>query len=234
MIWPAHRAHSFGIGGAELTVYHPIHTIITPPTGDGLAVSVAEARAHMGYGDEVDAALDAEVEAFIRAAQSAVESYCVDLTLLATVWRADLPLLGEETLLRKRPYAGSPSIEYVKAADGEITTVASTVYHVIAAEQFRARVYLGADQAWPTDPATRRDAFRITYTAGWTVETLPYDLRSAILMMAAKLNASRGDCEDGGGATASVYALKNSNASALPPAAAALLDPYKLREVWAA
>lgn len=220
---------SFGFGGfARTPVYHPVHSVVTPNTG--LAISVDEAKTHLGYPSGSDS--DAEIEAFIRAAMASVEAYC-HLTLLETVYRADLPALGLTTLLRRRPYVSVSKIEYVRASDGEIVTIGTSVYHTVEDFQHMGLVCLGSDQAWPDDDAVRKDAFRITYTAGWTPETLPYDIRNALMQIVAKMDASRGDCDSGSG-NVSVYAMKNSNASPFPPVAAAMLDPYRLQELWVA
>jgi uncharacterized phiE125 gp8 family phage protein len=219
-----------GIGFYALPVYHPVHTVTAGDTAD--PVTVAEVREHLGYGDETDAALDAELTAFIKAAQRAVESYLGDFKLMTSTIRADIPALDLQTTLRMRPFQSFTSVEYVAQDDGEITTVASTDYHVIAGHQYRGDLYLGESKDWP-EVAKRADAFRLTYDVGWTAETLPADIKNAILQIVAKLNASRGDCEDSGGG-GSVYAMKNSNATAFPPAAVALLEPYRLVEIWTA
>ena len=220
--------HSFGIGGySSATLHHPVHSVVTPNAG--LAVSLAEVKAHLGY-DVSDTSNDTEFTGFIRAAMGAVESYC-QITLLSTTFRADLPELGQETLLHKRPYTGLTKIEYVRASDGEIITIAASTYHVIASHQLRARLYLGSGKEWPSDDAVRQDAFRITYSAGWTTDTLPADIKAALLQIVAKFNAGRGDCEDGGGQQ-SVYAMKNANTTPFPNTAVGLLSPYKLADVW--
>lgn len=223
---------AFGVGYNRVTVHHPVHTVVTAPASpNDLAVSLVEVKAHLGYPAE-DTSRDAELTGFIRAAMAAVESYC-QLTLLETVWRADVPELCAETLLRKRPFKAFTKIEYVRASDREIVTIDALTYHVLPYIQRRARVFLGDGLDWPDDDAIRADAFRLTYTAGWTIATLPWDIKNALLQIVAKFDASRGDC-DGGGGDVSVYAMKNSNASPFPPAASALLDPYRLQEVWTA
>lgn len=217
-----------GIGYSVKPVHHPVHTVVSGDSTDPL--TVAEVRAHLGYGTETDAALDAELTAFIKAAQRAVEAYLCDFKIMSTVIRADVADLEDETVLRMRPYAAFTSLEYVNADDGEITTFAATNYHVIQSHQYRARLYLGQGKTWP-DIADRADAYRLTYSVGWTAETVPADLKAALLMIVAKLNSDRGDCEETG-AGASVYAMQNANATAFPPAAVALLAPYKLAEIW--
>lgn len=222
--------YSFGIGGYDYqTVYHPVHTVVTPNAG--LAVSLDEVKTHLGY-DVSDTSNDVELTAFIKAAMNAVEQYC-QITLLSTVFRADLPVLGLETALHKRPYTALTKIEYIRASDGEIVTIDPVTYHVIASHQLRARLYLGSGKEWPDDDAVRQDAFRITYSAGWTTDTLPADIKAALLQIVAKFDAGRGDCEDGaGGASTSVYAMKNANTTPFPNTAVGLLSPYKLADVW--
>jgi len=208
-----------------------VNTVVTPPVAPGLAVTVAEAREHLGYGTEVDAARDAELTGFIKAAQSAIEQYC-NLTILTTVIRADRPEFLDRIVLPKRPFQSFGSVQYVRATDGEIITIDQSVYHVTRHHQLTAVVSLGADQSWPEDIAVRSNAARLTYTIGWAANAVPFDIRLAILMTVAKFDGNRGDCEEGG-AGASVYAMKNANGSALPAAAAAMLSGYRLQRVAA-
>ncbi|MEQ8823838.1 MAG: hypothetical protein RIC14_05645 [Filomicrobium sp.] len=215
-----------GVGFSERKVHHPV--ISTTQTLDALPVSVSEVREHLGYGTETDVALDAELTAFIKAAQRAVEHYCQDLRLLTSSVVSNLPELGDQVTLRIRPYASFTSIGYVDEDGNELTVDANT-YHVLISNQLRADVFLGQDLEWPS-VSYRQDAYRINYVAGWTVETLPEDIKQALLMIVAKFHADRGDCEDSG-AQASVYAMKNAGHSPFPSAAAALLQPYKLMEL---
>lgn len=218
-----------GIGYGAEPIYWPVHSVVSDDTASPLTVS--EVRAHLGYGTEVDAGLDAELGGFILSAQRAIEAYLGDCKLMTTVIRSDIAGLGDVTELRMRPYQSMTSIEYVDPDTGDITTVTATDYHVVRGTQFRGIVHLGDGKEWP-ETATRADAFRLTYSVGWTAETLPADIKMALLQIVAKLNASRGDCEESSGG-GSVYAMKNANATAFPPAAVALLAPYKLMEMWA-
>lgn len=203
----------------------PIHTVVTPPVSPNhLAVSVADVREHLGYGDEVDAVRDAELTAFILAAQSNIEKRC-DITILLTVFRADFEAFADVMPLERRPYVGLTSVQYVAPLDGEITTADSTLYHVAADYQQQAKIYLGQNLEWP-ETAVRKNAVRVTYSAGWTPDTVPEDLKLAIKMLVAKFDANRGDCDSGSGGGETVFAMKSSR-----DPIDALLDKYKLARV---
>ena len=212
---------------APMPVMEPVLTEVTP--NSGLVVTVEEAKAHLSYPTE-DTSIDAEISAFIRAAQRAIEHYC-SIDLLPTVWREDRPYLDASVVLRKRPYASFASIEYVAASDGEITTLAATEYHVLATSLMRAAVYVGKGSVWPS-AADRGDAYRMTYTTGWAdADSVPQDIKIAVLMTAAKLDSARGDCGDG---DENKFAAQVRQASQIVPAGArALLDPYRLVELYA-
>lgn len=208
--------------------HHPVIEVVTAPASpNDLAISVSEVKDHLSYPSE-DTAIEGELTAFIRAAMAMVESYC-QITLLSTVFRSDTPYLESNHMLRMRPFTSFDKIERVQPSDAEIVTVDADLYHVLNATQLRGQVFLGKGLVWP-DTAERQDGFRITYTAGWTPSTVPADMKNALLQIVAKLDASRGDC-DGGGAQ-SVYAMKNATATGLPPAATAILDKYKLQELF--
>ncbi|MDX2308077.1 MAG: hypothetical protein NW216_07560 [Hyphomicrobium sp.] len=201
---------------------YPVHTF----AGEGawLPVSVAELKTHIGLPPE-DTSRDVELTAFIVAAMRAVEAFASIRVRRVTVTAA-MNLTHERFALCIRPFASMTRIDIVADGTGEITTVPTATYHVQPTGQHAARVVLGADAEWP-DIAVRDDAVRAVYEAGWAdVASVPADVKLAILMTAAKLDANRGDCgcDDGGGGT--VYAMKNSRPSALPETAAMLLQPY--------
>jgi uncharacterized phiE125 gp8 family phage protein len=203
----------------------PVHSVVTAPASPNhLAVSVADMREHLGYGNEVDAARDAELTAFILAAQANIEQRC-DITIMLTVFRADFEEFADVMPLAKRPYVGLTSIQYVDPNDGEITTASSTLYHVAADYQQQAKIYLGQSLEWPA-AATRKNAVRVTYSAGWTPDTVQEDLKLAIKMLVAKYDANRGDCDSGGGGGETVFSMKSKR-----DPVDALLDKYKLARV---
>lgn len=204
----------------------PVTHVTVPPASD-LVVTLGEVKEHLAYGSEADVARDAELVAFIRAAQRQVEYLC-DITLLQTTFRADFVEFASIMPLEKRPYASLTSIEYVAPTTGTITTVDAATYHVVADHKQTAKVYLGKGLEWP-EIAERVDAVRITYAAGWTFESVPDDIRLAIKMLVAKYDANRGDCDDSGGGGQTVYAMKNSR-----DPIAAILAPYTTRRVYIA
>lgn len=206
----------------------PVHTVVTP--NSNLVVTVAETKDHLSYPVE-DSAIDTELTGLILAAQRQIE-LVTGINLLPTVWRAEYPKLSAAVQLRKRPFQSIQSIEYVDSDSGEITTVDTSLYHVANDPQMMATAYLGKGKLWPS-AADRADAYRITYTSGWTSDAVvPRDIKTAVLMTVAKLDSSRGDVDD---ASDSRFATQiNAGAKVIPNGALALMGPYKLVEVYAA
>lgn len=203
----------------------PTHVEVTPNAG--LVVTVDEAKAQVRYATGLSE-FDVEFNTFILAAQRAVEQYCA-FNLLTTVWQDQYPFLDPIVPLYRRPFQSLQSIEYVAPDDGEITTLASNQYHTINAPMSMANVHLGQGLAWP-ETADRADAFRINYTVGWAdAASVPSDIKQAILMTVAKIDADRGACEEGTKFAASV----GETGWAIPKVAQALLAPYRYIQVYA-
>jgi uncharacterized phiE125 gp8 family phage protein len=202
----------------------PVYT--RTATTDALAVSLADVREFVGL-PTADTSRDTELTLFIKAATRAVEIHC-QMSLLDATWRADMPFFRDRLEIAKRPFKTVSLIEYVHKTTGVITTVDGELFHDTATAQSGGMVFLGADKRWPTDVAERHDAVRITFTAGYgtTAADIPEDIRHALMMTVAKMDANRGDCEGSGGA--SVYAMKNTAPSIIPASAQPLLAPYKL------
>ena len=208
----------------ERGVIEPIHDV-TPNTD--LVVTVPVAKNHLSYPVE-DTAFDLELTGFLWAAQRTIEKW-LDMHLLTTVVREDRPELTHRHTLSKRPYQSFDKIEYVRASDGEIVEVDETDYHVLKASQFRADVYLQKSGNWPR-PADRADAFRLHYTVGFEdADSVPPDIKMAILMTVARLDQQRGDC---GGDDVKFAAQSDQPAQVIPAGARALLDPYRLVELY--
>lgn len=197
----------------------------------GLPVAIADVREFVGL-PTGDTSRDTELTAFVMAATAAVEDYC-QMSILDTTWQATRPYFGDRMQLAKRPFKAVTALEYVQTATGTITTVASTTYYAIPIAQRIGMIFLGATLSWPGDAATRHDAVRITFTAGFgaNADAVPPEIKHAILMTVAAMDAKRGDCDDGGG---SVYAMKNSTPSIIPAAAQPLLGPYIYRHLTVA
>ena len=181
-----------------------------------------------------DTFFDNEVADLVAAARRAVEQHC-RLALAPATWVGtcrELPR-GGFRLREPRPFASVDKIEIVDPSTGTISTVDPATYAAFPEAQLTGSVELGDGCAWP--PSARRpDAVRITVKTGFydldgTTPMLPDDLRHALMMTVASLDAQHGDASDDGGSNTTVYALKNVKAGAIPQAAQVLLAPYVYR-----
>lgn len=184
-----------------------------------LAVSLDAAKDHLGIALEDDGR-DAEITALIKAATAAIETWA-DISIIETTWEGSGNRFADKMLLNRRPYLDMVGIEYVNADDGEIIAVAADVFHVVPDVSSRGIVYRGDGKVWPATVATRADAVRITYTSGFGADdtAVPDDVRQAIFMTVASMEANRGDCGCDG------------MAGIIPAGAQALLSRYAFRSV---
>ena len=183
-----------------------------------------------------DTFFDAEVAMLLKAARRAVEAHC-RLALAPATWVGvcrELPRDGLR-LGAARPFRSVEKIEYVDADTGQIVIMDPALYIASPAAQFCGAVELGDGLDWP--PIARRaDAVRITAKTGFydldgTTPRLPDDVRQAVLMTVAALDANHGDGGSGGGGGVTVFALQNVHASPIPEVARVLLAPYVYRLV---
>lgn len=206
--------------------------------GTALAISLDEIKKWTNR-PTADTYFDAEITAMALAAQRVVESYC-QFSLTFNTWVGTLPgpLTEDRVRLVRRPFVDVTAVEYV-ALDGTITTMPSTLYHVLPVDQDCGMIFGADGEQWP-DMASRHDAVRITARSGYAVSAgdtsagapaLPEDIRRALLMTIASMDASHGD-DSGGSSNTTVYAMKQAQgAGTVPQSAKMLLAPYVYRSV---
>lgn len=200
---------------------------------DGLCVALADAKEFLILADD---SRDAEITAFIKAAQAAVEQYC-GIDLLSATYEATMPALPPALRLAKRPFGAITAFAYYDADNAE-TAMEADLYLAQPGPGLAGEVHLEASSAWPA-AAKRADAFTLTFTAGFgaTSADIPVDIQHAILMIVAKLDMCRGDCEKSGGRGTFQYYSGGSGFSVpapgdiIPPEAQASLRPYIWRGV---
>lgn len=204
----------------------PPPTPLWKRTGDApaLAIDLDDAKTHLNRALE-DTFWDAETERFVRVATREIEREC-SLSLTPGVFTVTLPHFADRIRLTKmRPFVAVTQIEYV-ATDGVITTLPTTIYHVLPVDQSTGMVFLGDGQAWP-ETAQRHDAVRITVKAGFALDAedeaegypeRPDEITHALLMTVASLDVNRGDTgNSGGGSNVTVYAMKNARGGGIIP-----------------
>lgn len=168
---------------------------------------------------------DAEIGTFIDVAAAEIERDC-HLSLTPSVFEVTVPMFADRIKLSKyRPFVDVSEIKYVASGTGEITTLASSVYHALPVDQECGMVFLGDGQSWP-DAAVRHDAVRITVKAGYALDDddvlagypeRPPEITHALLMTIAALDMARGDTQASPGSNVTVYAMKNSKGGSIVP-----------------
>lgn len=177
--------------------------LIIPPAEE--PVSLAEAKAHLRVTHDEE---DGLIAVYLMAARRAVEAR-TGLAVLAQTWRLvlDRPPAAPVALPRG-PVSAVATVETVMR-DGSTSLVPPDLYDV--------ETGLGARLA-PRGPWPHSDRLiggvRIEFAAGWPdAAAVPEDVRHAIRLLAAHFHEHR---EAGTG-----------SAAGLPPAAEALLSPYR-------
>ena len=155
-----------------------------------LPVSLADAKLHLGY-DAADR--DAEIAAFVAAAVARLDGWggVLGRCLVAQTWRQPLSGFpsGPEIVL-PFPDVASATIAYTDTAGSDQTVSAAD--WSLHETSVGAAIVLDDDASWPST-ATRPDAVRITFTAGYgaAASDVPQPIRSAILLMTGDLWRSR-------------------------------------------
>jgi hypothetical protein len=207
-------------------------------SGVALSVSLDEIKKWLNKPVE-DTYFDTELTTIAKAAQSLIERHCQFQMTFGT-WVGTLAEATDSIRLLRRPFVDVTGIEYV-AEDGTITTMPTTQYHALEHSQSIGMLMLGDGLEWPA-MARRLDAMRITVRSGYSLDAseitagareLPEDIRRALLMTIASMDASHGD-DAGGSSNTTVYAMKQaSGAGTIPQSAKMLLAPYCYRSVGA-
>lgn len=168
------------------------YNIKTPPAGDPLFVTVANARIYLRT--TIEQISDSELTAFIKASQAAIERF-TKLTLFTTVFTSKRDWFDLEIRLHQAPLIDVTQI--TRLVSNVPVDVAANVYKAIdTAELNWGSIVLKADQIWPTDMDNERRAIEITFSAGFGPDSssLPADLIQGGLRLLADLLENRGDC----------------------------------------
>jgi len=183
-------------------------------------VGLDEMKAHL---HETGTGNDGEIIGMMLAAARQAEAYTNRAIVTQTYdWWLPRFCYGRTVFLPKAPLQSVTSVKYIDAAGAEQTYAAANYVVGAPAGPFAPRGWLERyDWAtWP-DHYDRLDAVRIRFVAGWTgPEKVPDGIRSAMKLIVTHLFEHRGDRQEAG--------IANAEPRALPPAAEALLDPYRI------
>lgn len=163
--------------------------LVTAPAVE--PVSLALAKAHLRIGDS--AAEDELINLYIATARETIENI-TKRALITQTWKRVSSELGNVIELTRPPLISVSSIK-VYAYDGTAETAGATTYQVMTTRE-PGRIILEDGEVWPDTDRTQ-DAYEIIYTCGYggTADYVPKALRTAVLMMVARLFENRGDSD---------------------------------------
>lgn len=155
-------------------MWYPVKVTV-PPSSD--PVTLAEAKAQCGVtGSDKDSVLNL----LIGASRSFVEGY-TGIKLVEQTVEVECDDWSDLARLTAAPLIDVTSITYVDTA-GDLQTLATTVY-AVNSDDLRPSITLKYNQRWPAIQLNSR----IKITADLGYETMPSDLKAAILLMISKL-----------------------------------------------
>jgi uncharacterized phiE125 gp8 family phage protein len=165
--------------------------LVTAPLLDPITIAEARAQARIS-GDESNS----DLIGYIKAACEAAEQF-MDRGLLTQTRRLDLAGFSDVMALHMAaPLQNDPDddsepiVEYY-AADGTLTTLASS-YYVVDTASRPGRIVRAPNQSWPAVQADRLSPVRITYVVGWTdASEIPERIKQGIRMYVTYLDANR-------------------------------------------
>lgn len=214
--------------------------LVSPPAAE--QITLAEARLHLRLDDDGDSPPSHPDDAWLTGIGiPAAREYCegwLGLMLAPTVfdlaidsfgdavqtdlrdvsWRWSSGASGGEIPLPFTPIVSVTSVRYYNA-DGNLTTLATSAYHV---DDFTGRIVLVDGTSWPTT-SVRPNAVLVRYIAGYSLVDdspnpcpLPYAIKAAMLLVLGGLYEAREDQ-----AEKALYEI--------PLGAKALMMPYRVR-----
>lgn len=126
--------------------------------------------------------------------------------------------------LRKSKFQSLVSFQYL--VNNVFVNVPAVYY--ITDEYDYSRIYLINNQDWPTNVDTRQQAIQIIFMAGYgtTPDSVPIDLRLALMQHIAQLYENRGDCSSGDNSSSACDCAGN-----LPSSAKMIYNQYRIRNI---
>ncbi|MQX34436.1 head-tail connector protein [Sinorhizobium meliloti] len=175
----------------------------------GPAVTLAEAKRHLRVFHDDD---DDDITSMIAAAEASIEGPSgIGIALLSQTWRLSLDQFPCEIIVPLGPVTGVTSVTYRDGAGLE-QPVSGLRYDL---DQQPLRIWSARDTAWPTITC-EPGAVKVTFECGH--ETLPQDLRWALLLLVGHFYENREAVADGGLAE-------------LPLGVASILERYRVARV---
>lgn len=151
-------------------------TVVTPPTSE--PVLLAEAKRYLRI-DGVDD--DMVIESLLVAAREEVETFC-GITLLTTVYALRLDSFPCNGVIRlpRPPLQSVSSIAYLD--DNNVSQTLATSNYVVDSYSMSGQITLTSSGTWPST-YNQYNAVVVTYTAGFTLSTIPERAKMAMKLI---------------------------------------------------
>lgn len=182
-------------------------SVVTPPTSE--PVTVAEVKLQAVIGTDAD---DALLAIMIQAVREHGEAL-TNRSFITQTLKVSLDSFPAKIDLPRGPVTAVSSVTYIDEDGDEQTLVAGTDYDtdIISLVGRVQPVYMGQ---WPTTKQVP-NAVNVTYTAGWTTETIPAALKQWLLVRVASLYTQRENHVIGFGSGMRVASMPHSFADGL-------------------
>lgn len=167
------------------------YRVITAPVA-ATFITLTQARSYLRL-TSADIS-DADLTAFIEAAQAATERF-TRLTLFTTEFETTRDFFQSEFLLKRAPLDNITSVE--RLISDALTAVDASTYKAIDTGVINyGSIVLKAGQTWPCDQDAEARAITITFDAGFGPDEtfLPRDLIEGMKRVLSDLYENRGDC----------------------------------------
>lgn len=175
----------------------------------GPAVTLAEAKRHLRVFHDDD---DADITSMIAVAEASIEGpNGIGIALLPQTWRLSLDHFPCEIVVPLGPVTAVTSVTYRDGAGVE-QSVSGPRYDL---DQQPLRIWPARDTSWPS-VAREPGAVKVTFVCGH--QTLPRDLRWALLLLVGHFYENREAVADGG-------------LTELPLGVASILERYRVGRV---
>lgn len=193
--------------------------LITPPTADVVTLDEAKRHLRVDHTDD-DALIGGMIGAAVNHLDPAGQGW-LGRALRPQVWEARLDAFPCGAILL--PFPPMISVESVKYddADGvERTAVLNTDYRIFEGGAWKARIEPVYGGTWPS-ARSDRDTVRIRFNAGYppaegdAPDTLPPQIKAAVLLMVGDMYAFRETAATGGPAKVPVSATVDALLSTL-------------------
>lgn len=172
-------------------------------------MTLAEAKRYLRVFHDDD---DDDITSMIAAAEASIEGpNGIGIALLSQTWRLSLDHFPCEIIVPLGPVTGVTSVTYRDDA-GADQSVSGLRYDL---DQQPLRIWPARDTSWPS-VACEPGAVKITFECGY--QTLPQDLRWALLLLVGHFYENREAVAEGG-------------LSELPQGVASILERYRVGRV---